>query len=38
MQALVAITPWIADMMQADLGFAVTDREKFIIQRDGRTC
>ena len=37
MQALVAITPWIADMMQADLGFAVTDREKFIIQRDGRS-
>jgi hypothetical protein len=37
MQALVAITPWIADMMQADLGFAVTDREKFIIQRDGQS-
>src|SRR4051794_541808 len=36
-QALVAITPWIADMMQTDLGFAVTDREKFIIQRDGRS-
>ena len=36
-QALVAITPWIADMLQADLGFAVTDREKFIIQRDGKT-
>ena len=37
MQALIAITPWIADMMQADLGFAVTDTEKFIIQRDGKT-
>src|SRR6478736_4850625 len=36
-QALVAITPWIADMLQADLGFAVTDREKFIIQKDGKT-
>jgi hypothetical protein len=37
MEALVAITPWIADMLQADLGFAVTDRERFIIQRDGKT-
>ena len=24
-------------MLQADLGFAVTDREKFIIQKDGKT-
>ena len=37
MQALIAITPWIAEMMQADMGFAVTDKEKFIIQRDGKT-
>jgi Methyl-accepting chemotaxis protein (MCP) signalling domain len=37
MQALIAITPWIAEMMQTDMGFAVTDKEKFIIQRDGKT-
>ena len=36
-QALVAITPWIADMLQADMGFAVTDKERFIIQKDGQT-
>ena len=36
-QALVTITPWIADMLQADIGFAVTDRERFIIQKDGKT-
>ena len=33
----IAITPWIAEMMQTDMGFAVTDKEKFIIQRDGKT-
>lgn len=37
MEALIAITPWIADMLHSDLGFAVTDREKFIIQKDGKT-
>lgn len=37
MDALIIITPWIADMMQTDMGFAVTDTEKFIIQRDGKT-
>lgn len=37
MQALIDITPWISDMMQSDMGFAVTDREKFIIQKDGKT-
>lgn len=37
MQALITITPWIAEMMQTDMGFAVTDKEKFIIQRDGKT-
>src|SRR3954471_9880062 len=37
MQALIAITPWIAEMMQTDMGFAVTDKGKFIIQRDGKT-
>jgi hypothetical protein len=37
MDSLIVITPWIADMMQADLGFAVTDTEKFIIQKDGKT-
>ena len=37
MEALITITPWIADIIQVDLGFAVTDREKFIIQKDGNT-
>lgn len=37
MDALIAITPWIADMLHSDLGFAVTDTEKFIIQKDGKT-
>jgi len=37
MEALITITPWIAEIMQADMGFAVTDKEKFIIQKDGKT-
>ncbi len=37
MEALILITPWIADIIQVDMGFAVTDREKFIIQKDGNT-
>lgn len=37
MDALIAITPWIAEMLHSDLGFAVTDKEKFIIQKDGKT-
>jgi hypothetical protein len=37
MQALITITPWIADILQVDMGFAVTDKEKFIIQTDGKT-
>jgi uncharacterized protein YukE len=37
MEALIVITPWIADIMQVDMGFAVTDKEKFIIQKDGET-
>ncbi len=37
MDALIVITPWIAEMLHSDLGFAVTDREKFIIQKDGQT-
>ncbi|WP_338452397.1 methyl-accepting chemotaxis protein [Niallia oryzisoli] len=37
MQALITITPWIAEIMQTDMGFAVTDKEKFIIQKDGKT-
>ncbi|WP_102348612.1 methyl-accepting chemotaxis protein [Bacillus sp. Marseille-P3661] len=37
MQALITITPFIAEIMQTDMGFAVTDKEKFIIQRDGKT-
>ncbi|KAA9023637.1 methyl-accepting chemotaxis protein [Niallia endozanthoxylica] len=37
MEALITITPWIAEIMQADLGFAVTDKKKFVIQKDGKT-
>ncbi|WP_071394903.1 methyl-accepting chemotaxis protein [Bacillus tuaregi] len=37
MQALIKITPSIAEIMQTDMGFAVTDTEKFIIQKDGKT-
>lgn len=37
MQALITITPWIAEIMQSDMGFAITDKEKFIIQKDGKT-
>lgn len=37
MEALIAITPWIAEMLHSDLGFAVTDKDKFIIQKDGKT-
>lgn len=37
MEALIVITPWIADILQVDIGFAVTDKEKFIIQKDGKT-
>ncbi len=33
--ALVTVTPWIAEILQMDIGFAVTDRERFIIQQDG---
>lgn len=37
MDALITITPLIADILQVDMGFAVTDTEKFIIQKDGKT-
>ncbi|MEC1720879.1 methyl-accepting chemotaxis protein [Schinkia azotoformans] len=37
MDALVVVTPFIADILQVDMGFAVTDKEKFIIQKDGKT-
>ncbi|WP_428908214.1 methyl-accepting chemotaxis protein [Niallia sp. Krafla_26] len=37
MDALIVITPYIAKIMQTDLGFAVTDKEKFIVQTDGET-
>jgi hypothetical protein len=37
MEALIIITPWIADILLVDMGFAVTDKEKFIIQKDGKT-
>jgi len=37
MDALILITPFIAEIMQTDMGFAVTDQEKFIVQTDGKT-
>jgi hypothetical protein len=37
MEALKIITPWIADILQIDMGFAVTDTEKVIIQHDGNS-
>jgi uncharacterized protein YukE len=37
MQALIVITPWIAEILQVDMGFSVTDKEKFIVQQDGKT-
>ncbi len=37
MDALIVVTPYIADILQVDMGFAVTDKEKFIIQKDGKT-
>lgn len=37
MDALIVITPFIAEIMQTDMGFAITDTEKFIIQTDGKT-
>jgi len=37
MDALIVITPFIAEIMQTDMGFAITDNEKFIVQTDGQT-
>ena len=37
MNALIVITPFIAEIMQTDMGFAITDNEKFIVQTDGQT-
>jgi hypothetical protein len=37
MEALQIVTPWIADILQMDFGFAVTNTERFIIQKDGQT-
>ena len=37
MDALIVITPFIAEIMQTDMGFAITDNEKFIVQTDGKT-
>ena len=37
MDALIVITPYIAKIMQTDLGFAVTDKDKFIVQTDGES-
>lgn len=37
MDALIIITPFIAEIMQTDMGFAITDNEKFIVQTDGKT-
>lgn len=37
MNALIVITPFIAEIMQTDMGFAITDHEKFIVQTDGKT-
>ena len=37
MDALIVITPFIAEIMQTDMGFAITDNEKFVVQTDGKT-
>ena len=37
MDALILITPFIAEIMQTDMGFAITDNENFIVQTDGKT-
>ena len=37
MDALIVITPFIAEIMQTDMGFAITDNEKFVVQTDGQT-
>ena len=37
MDALIVITPFIAEIMQTDMGFAITDNKKFIVQTDGKT-
>ena len=37
MDALIVITPFIAEIMQADMGFAITDNKKFVVQTDGKT-
>ena len=37
MDALIVITPFIAEIMQTDMGFAITDNKKFVVQTDGQT-
>lgn len=37
MDALIVITPFIAEIMQTDMGFAITDNKKFVVQTDGKT-
>lgn len=37
MEALKIVAPWIADILQMDIGFAVTDTERVIVQHDGHS-